>query len=112
MSFMLTTEQIRNQTKTVTRRLGWKFLKPGDLVQPVVKAMGLKKGEKIEKIGPPIRIVSVRRELLWDILDEPDGASKEGFPQMNQSEFVHMFCSEMRCDWGTPVTRIEFEYTE
>jgi len=24
MSFMLTTEQIKNRTKTVTRRLGWK----------------------------------------------------------------------------------------
>jgi hypothetical protein len=31
MSFALTTEQIRVQKKTVTRRLGWEFLKPGDL---------------------------------------------------------------------------------
>jgi len=47
MSFAMTTKQVRNQTKTVTRRFGWWFLKAGDIVQPVEKAMGLKKGEKI-----------------------------------------------------------------
>ena len=45
MSFAMTTEAVRNQTKTVTRRFGWWFLKPGDMVQPVEKAMGLRKGE-------------------------------------------------------------------
>jgi len=29
---MLTTAQIKNRTKTVTRRTGWAFLKPGDIV--------------------------------------------------------------------------------
>jgi len=47
MSFFLTTDQIRNKTKTVTRRDGWLFLKPGDIVQACVKCQGLKKGEKI-----------------------------------------------------------------
>ncbi len=50
MSFAMTTEQVRNQTKSVTRRFGWWFLKPGDEVQPVVKGMGLKKGDQIEKV--------------------------------------------------------------
>ena len=63
MSFSATTEQIRNGTKTVTRRLGWTFLKPGDVVMACVKCQGLKKGEKVEKIRP-IRIVSVRKEPL------------------------------------------------
>lgn len=29
MSFSMTTEQMYQQTQTVTRRLGWSFLKPG-----------------------------------------------------------------------------------
>lgn len=35
MSFMLTRKQVLDQTKDVTRRNGWAFLKPGDLIQPV-----------------------------------------------------------------------------
>lgn len=31
MSFMLTVEQYRNQTKTVTRRNGWRFSKVDDI---------------------------------------------------------------------------------
>ena len=54
MSFMLTTEQIKNRTKTVTRRLGWRNAKPGDVVQPIVKGQGLQKGETVQKIGGPI----------------------------------------------------------
>ena len=45
ISFSLTTPQFRDGTKDVTRRLGWTFLKPGDRLCAVVKAMGLKKGE-------------------------------------------------------------------
>ena len=44
MSFALTTEQFKARTKTVTRRFGWWFLKPGDVVRGVEKAMGLKPG--------------------------------------------------------------------
>ena len=46
MSFMLTTNQIIDETKDVTRRNGWENLKPGDRLRAVEKAMGLKKGEK------------------------------------------------------------------
>ena len=44
MSFALTTRQFLAHEKTVTRRLGWEFLKPGDRVCGVEKGMGLKKG--------------------------------------------------------------------
>lgn len=40
MSFSLTTDQIRGRTKTVTRRLGWRFLQSGDQVQACVKSRG------------------------------------------------------------------------
>ena len=63
MSFSMTTAQFRARTKTVTRRFGWWFLKPGDLVMGVEKSQGLKKGEKVVRLGL-IRIVSVRTEPL------------------------------------------------
>jgi len=40
MSFSMTTDAVRNRTKTVTRRLGWNFLKPGDLLWAVEKGWG------------------------------------------------------------------------
>src|SRR4051812_15043835 len=67
MSFALTTAQVRARTKTVTRRGGWLFAKVGDVVQPVVKSQGIKKGEHVEKIGGPIRFVAVDRVVLGDI---------------------------------------------
>ena len=110
MSFALTTEQVRNQTKTVTRRLGWHVLKPGDIIQPIVKGMGLKKGQSPEKIGGPIRVVSVTRVRLGDMTQAE--CSLEGFPWMLPESFVEMF---IQCN-GRPasgsVTRIEFAYTE
>ena len=110
MSFALTTDQVRARTKTVTRRFGWWFLKPGDLVQPVRKSMGLKRGEKAERIGCPIRIVATRAEMLADITAED--CVLEGFPQMQPHEFVLMLCDgNYALSYGT-VNRIQFEYTE
>ena len=40
MSFSMTTPQVRARTKTVTRRLGWRFLKPGVVLWAVEKAQG------------------------------------------------------------------------
>ena len=118
MSFALTTEQLLDGRKTVTRRLGWEKLKPGELVQPVRKCMGLKKGEKLEKLGPPIRIVSVRRERL-DLMNDDvryglEECRREGFGDHPiyrwPSEFVNFFCSTHRpCEPTWHVTRIEFE---
>ena len=77
MSFMLTTAQIRAGTKTVTRRLGWKFLKPGDRLMACVKCQGLGKGGKIEKIRE-IEVVSVRQELVMPPVTTLDEAHKFG----------------------------------
>lgn len=109
MSFMLTTEQIKNRTKTVTRRLGWRNLKAGQLVRACRKCMGLKKGEKIEQLSI-IRIVSVRPEFLSFVTDEE--AKKEGFPNMSGLEFIDFFCEKMDCHKNKIVTRIEFEYVD
>jgi hypothetical protein len=48
ISFMLTQPQIRARTKTVTRRMGWKDLKPGTLLMAAEKCQGLGKGGKIK----------------------------------------------------------------
>jgi hypothetical protein len=110
ISFQLTTDQIRNRTKTVTRRLGWLKLKAGDLLQGCVKCQGLRPGEKIEKLAV-IEVVSVRREPLESILFADGGeTAREGFPMMGRVEFVKFFCDEMKCEPETEVTRIEFKY--
>ena len=107
MSFMLTTKQIRNKTKTVTRRLGWKFLKPGDILNACVQCQGLKKGQKIEKICQ-IRVIDISTPFLWKLSGQD--VNKEGFPGMTTGEFMQMFCNEMKCGPWDIVTRIEFEY--
>lgn len=107
MSFMLTTDQIRNRTKTVTRRLGWDFLKPGDVLNACVKCQGLKKGEHPEVICQ-IRVVRKSREEL--ATTSTGDAGREGFPGMTGGEFVEMFCRHMKCEPTQIVNRIEFEY--
>jgi len=62
---MLTKPQILARTKTVTRRVGWKHLKVGDLLQGVEKGMGLKAGETIKRLAV-IRVTDVRQERLDD----------------------------------------------
>lgn len=109
ISCSITTAQILDQSKDVTRRLGWLHLKAGDLIQPVKKCMGLKPGETVEKLGPPVRVVSVRREELHWIT--PDDCRREGFPDMTGDEFVSMFCASHKdCKPDTVITRIEFSY--
>lgn len=106
MSFSITTPQMRAFEKDVTRRIGWLFLKPGDVVMAVEKGMGLKKGEKIKRLYP-IRIVRVSGELLCQITD--DEVRREGFPNMSRDEFIDMFCRAHKdCTSITSITRIEF----
>jgi hypothetical protein len=128
ISFMLTTDQIRNRTKTVTRRLGWKNLKVGDRLQACVKCQGLKPGEKIEKLCV-IRVTDVRKEPLNHLsLHQHTGVLKvaiaaaydhaqalaeckaEGFPHLTPEQFVQMFMHEMKCPADQTITRIEFTY--
>ena len=114
ISFAKTTEQVRLKRKTVTRRVGWKFLRAGVLLQPIVKGQGIPKGGQVEKIGAPIRVVSVLRQPLSLLLsDACDGYArtemiKEGFPGMDPREFLDTY---FECRGRTYVTRIEFEYT-
>lgn len=116
MSFALTEPQVLAQTKDVTRRVGWDFLKVGDFLQPVRKCMGLKAGEKIVKIGGPIEVVGKHREPLNTLVHAtaaygPTECRREGFPDLTPEEFVAMFCRTHRgCLPQHFITRIEFRY--
>ena len=109
MSFMLTTDQIRNQSKTVTRRTGWLFLKGGDILNAVEKGQGLKKGEKVKHLCK-IQVIRTQRERLNYINQEECG--REGFPEMTPDQFVEMFCKANKCEPTAIITRISFEYLE
>lgn len=106
MSFALTKQQMRDGTKSVTRRLGWRFAKVGDRALAVSKAQGLKRGEQPEVFGL-IEFTEVSRPLLWPITQQE--VDREGFPDKSPREFVAMFCEHMRCTPLTPVTRIAFK---
>jgi hypothetical protein len=113
MSFALTTQQVREETKTVTRRFAWWFLKPGSLLMPVEKSMGLKKGERIVYLRDrPLQVISTRREMLVDITDQE--CLFEGFPNMNSEAFIEMLAEhyKKKADWlrWQQVNRIEFVY--
>jgi hypothetical protein len=112
MSFMMTTAQMENRSKTVTRRLGWRTAKAGQVRHPIFKGQGLKKGEKVRRLSwGPIRFVDVRFEPLNAITKED--VIREGFPEMTPFEFVTMFCQHNRgCTGATEITRIEFEYVD
>ena len=126
ISFMHTIPQIRDREKTVTRRLGWWNLKPGQRLVACEKCMGLGKGGKVRKMGV-IEVVSVRAEQLGAITAADCIA--EGFPDKSPVQFVRFFCEAMprwkpkppeskqeeprgwqKTTARTVVNRIEFKY--
>ena len=109
MSVSLTEQPVRDRTKTVTRRLGWRFLKVGDHITLCRKVMGRKPGEPLVRICD-VEIVDIRRERL-DAITQAD-VVLEGFPSWSTHDFVIMFMRSMKCDYQTVVTRIEWRYME
>ncbi|MDB6060901.1 MAG: hypothetical protein JWM78_1004 [Verrucomicrobiaceae bacterium] len=106
MAFSLTAEQIIDGTKTVTRRVGWNFLKSGDRIKAVRKSRGLKRGESLEVLRI-LEIISVSPEPLSAISQQE--VRSEGFPDMTVAQFIDMFCAtHANCTADTEVTRIEF----
>jgi len=106
MAFSLTYDQMIAGTKTVTRRLGWSSLVAGDQVMAVKKGMGLKRGEKVERIYP-ITIVRCSFEPINFIT--PDDVIREGFPDMTVEQFIDFFCRTHQCKPDQIVNRIEFK---
>jgi hypothetical protein len=123
ISCALTKAQIRNGSKTVTRRLGWEILlKPSaepTQLMACEKCMGRKAGEPLIRIRP-IEVVTARREPLQAMIDDPvygkQECMAEGFPDWTPEQFVQFFCSTHKLKNGQPcmpetkITRIEFKY--
>lgn len=71
------------------------------------KCMGLKAGERVERLGL-IRVLDVRREPL-NAIDDADTA-REGFPDWSYNDFISMYCAHNGGKPDQEVTRIEYEY--
>lgn len=112
MSVALTEDAVRERRKTVTRRVGWRFLKPGDRLTLCRKVMGRKAGEPLVRIAE-VEVVSVRRERLGDI--DRNDVGREGFGTgsgvaMTPFGFVRFFNEHMGTTADSEVTRIEWRY--
>ena len=109
ISFAMTTQQIKDKTKTQTRRFGWWFLKPGDVLCGVEKAMGLKKGEKIKRLSY-IKVISTKKEPL-NKLSKKDFI-KESFTNWTPEQFIQMLVDYYKIDPSKECNVIEFEYMD
>lgn len=108
MSVAFTEDAVRSRVKTVTRRKGWTFLRPGDRLTLCRKVMGRKPGEPLVRITD-VKVVSVRREPLDCITAEE--VTLEGFPGMTPAEFVRkFFVNAQGIRPSELVTRIEWIY--
>lgn len=117
MSVAMTTTAVIERRKTVTRRKGWTFLKPGDRLALCQKVRGRKPGEPLVRLAE-VEVVGVRREpLSW--LRSPGAAlwwaeteiAAEGFPGMDPRDFVQRFFIDAQgMSPDDEVTRIEWRY--
>ena len=109
ISASMTKAQVRDRSKTETRRLGWLHARAGMRLRVVEKCMGLRKGEKLKELAI-VEIVEVRREPLNRITQE--AVIREGFPNWTPAQFIEFFCKAMRREPKTPVTVIRWRYIE
>lgn len=109
MSVTLTEQAVRDRSKTVTRRAGWRFLRPGDRLTLCRKVMGRKRGEPLERLAE-VEVVDVRRESLARITRSD--VAREGFPNLTPVQFIRFFVEHMGGDEDQEVTRIEWRYLD
>lgn len=114
MSVALTERAVRDRRKTVTRRLGWRFLRAGDRLTLCRKVMGRKPGEPLVRIAE-VEVVSVRREPLGAMTD--DDVAREGVDatlevagRTEAEAWISWFAWTMKCSVDDEVTRIEWRY--
>lgn len=110
ISCRITTPQVVDMSKKVTRRLGWWDLQAGEHLMTVVQGQGLQKGQKVKRLRE-VEVVGVNKEPLDNIT--PEEVILEGFPDMSPKDFVEMFCEANKhknCTPETEVNRIRWEY--
>ena len=108
MSVAFTEDAVRERRKTVTRRKGWLFLKPGDRLTLCRKVMGRKPGEPLVRIAE-VEVIDVRRERLTHV--DVDGELElEGCGHMGSTEFIQTYFEPQGIHALDNVTRIEWRY--
>lgn len=120
MSVAMTADAVLGRRKTVTRRKGWTFVRPGDRITLCRKVRGRKPGEPIERLAD-VEVVSVRRESLRRLIDPYPHApwygsrevEREGFPGMEPRTFAKRFFLDAQgMALDDEVTRIEWRYLD
>lgn len=110
MSVILTEDAVVARTKTVTRRTGWTFARPGDRLQLCRKVMGRRPGEPLVRLAL-VEVVDVCRERL-DAVTAAD-IELEGLAPLTPGEFVTFFCgTHKHVTPESAVTRIEWRYLD
>lgn len=123
MAVSMTEAAVVAREKTVTRRLGWRFLKPGDRLTLCRKVMGRRGGEPLVRLAT-VEVVSVRRESLLSITT--DDVEREGVPRDVFARNAHdaecptcrpvcwagWYARTMGITIASDVTRIEWRYLE
>lgn len=113
ISFMHTADAIRARRKIVTRRVGWKFIKPGTPLTAVVQNQGLPRGASPEVLAA-LEVVDVRREPLAAITDAD--VLLEGYHDprgvFTRHEFIRHFCATIGGTSSQLITRIAFRYVD
>lgn len=126
MSVALTEAAVLEQRKTVTRRSGWSFLRPGDQLELCRKVMGRRRGEPLIRLCI-VEVVDVRQERLSAIT--AGDVVREGFtaaelapyaddpaePLTDEdlaAAFCRFFVEHIGGGIHQQVTRIEWRYLE
>lgn len=128
MAVSMTVDAVIERRKTVTRRLGWLFVKPGDRLVLCRKVQGRKRRdgtvEPLDRLAL-VEVVTVRREPLEWLLPlrtvppharwpyARDEMTREGFPGMDPRHFVEeYFVKAQGVAPDALVTRIEWRYLD
>ena len=110
MSVSVTEQAVRERRKTVTRRLGWRFLKAGDHLTLCRKVQGRKPGEPLVRLAE-VEVVSVRRVRLLVMADED--VAREAVPGLENipaRDWVAWFAATFGIARTDEVTRIAWRY--
>lgn len=114
MSVAYTEQAVVERRKTVTRRAGWSYLRPGDRITLCRKVMGRKADEPLVRICD-VEVVSVRRERL-SLMTEHRAygiaeCDREGFPDLNPETFIQRYFTDaQKISPDAEVTRVEWRY--
>lgn len=119
MSVALTEAAVRGRSKTVTRRLGWRFLKAGDRLTLCRKVQGRRAGEPLVRLAE-VEVVDVRRERLIDMPTADvalEAVPREHFVYLVDGQppaisWVGWFADQMGISPYDDVTRIEWRYLD